>query len=103
MARTPLGIVAAVCNRGICPHVTFLPRLQATLLVGDGHHMNRGYNGSRPLLQYPRPLCKAVDEKVSTMCPRRGFAAHTRQLNGILIAGIPRFFSSVLLTTGRTR
>jgi len=43
--RTPLGIVAAVCNRGICPHVTFLPRLQATLLVGEEHHMNRGNRG----------------------------------------------------------
>ena len=43
--RTPLGIVAAVFNRWICPLVTFFPRLQATLLVGEGHYINRGYSG----------------------------------------------------------
>ena len=50
MVKTPLGIVAAVLNRGICPHVTFLPRLQATFLVGEGHDMNRGDRGSKTLL-----------------------------------------------------
>ena len=43
--RTPLGIVAAVCNRWICPLVTFFPRLQTTLLVGEGHDINRNYSG----------------------------------------------------------
>ncbi len=52
LARTPLGIVAAVFNRWIFPHVTFLLRLQATILVGAEHHMEWGYSGYKPLLRY---------------------------------------------------
>jgi hypothetical protein len=37
MTKAPLGNVAAVFHRGICPFVTFLPRLQATILAGEGH------------------------------------------------------------------
>jgi len=45
-------IVAAVWNRWISPHVTFLPRLHATLLVGEGQHINRGDRSFKPLLRY---------------------------------------------------
>jgi hypothetical protein len=57
LARTPLGIVAAVFNRRIFPHVTFLLRLQATILVGAEHHMEWGYSGYKPLLRYRSALC----------------------------------------------
>ena len=37
MARTLLGTVAVVLNRWICPHVTFLPRLQAVTVQKSGN------------------------------------------------------------------
>jgi hypothetical protein len=46
LRRTTLRIVATVCNRWICPHVTSLPRLQAAATV------------------FPQPLYQAGHKKV---------------------------------------
>ena len=66
VARTPLGIVAVVCNRGISPSLRFFcgkTRPAAArwkhLLAGDPAAPSRCDGISRP-------LCKAVDEKVYT-------------------------------------
>jgi hypothetical protein len=63
LARTPLGIVTAVFNRGICPYVTFLLRLQATIPIGEGHYMKLDYSGYKPLLRHPSTALQSGRQK----------------------------------------
>jgi hypothetical protein len=66
MAKTLLGIVAAVCNRGIYPYIRFF-RGKTRPAAARWMHILEGYPAATSRCYgIPRPLCKAIDKKVYT-------------------------------------
>jgi hypothetical protein len=52
-AECRAGIIAAVCNRGICPSVRFFRGKTRPTAAWWMRHLGGGYSGYKPLLRYP--------------------------------------------------
>jgi hypothetical protein len=85
LARTPLGIVAAVFNRGFCPYIRFFRGKARPVAAPWMRHLEEIQRLQVAATVFPQPLCKAVSKKVYPcepgLCP---FLAAQQQNPGVM-------------------